>query len=88
MAAYGVSWGVCALVYLCVCVCAQLDAMGFVWRYSDVAWERMYHALQIFKDIHGHTLVPQTFVVPSTNPWPPHTHGSKVSVRENACMSS
>ncbi|EQC37780.1 hypothetical protein SDRG_04806 [Saprolegnia diclina VS20] len=52
----------------------RLDALGFVW--DMVAWrqERVLHALQTFKALHGHLRVPPQFVVPTNDArWPEST---------------
>ncbi|DAZ95411.1 TPA: hypothetical protein N0F65_006301 [Lagenidium giganteum] len=50
----------------------RLDRLGFVWCYADYRWFSLYlPALQRFHALHGHSDVPQLFVIPSNNiAWP------------------
>ncbi|KDO25650.1 hypothetical protein SPRG_08949 [Saprolegnia parasitica CBS 223.65] len=53
----------------------QLQDLGFVWcpRTSQqlvAQWETNMHALTVYKQLHGHVLVPDDFVVPEAAPWP------------------
>ncbi|KAG9404843.1 hypothetical protein AC1031_005054 [Aphanomyces cochlioides] len=55
---------------------AALDALDFPWAGQRLksTWSDKLTALQTFKQIHGHLLVPRTFHVPSNDPaWPANT---------------
>jgi hypothetical protein len=57
---------------------------------SDIRYQNVYRALQIYKDIHGDLLVPQPFVVPSHEQeerWPPELEGLRLGARVNAIRS-
>jgi hypothetical protein len=82
----------------------DLNALGFIWNpepvYSDSIfrsgsrdekWQRVYTALQYYKDRYGDIDVPVYFSVPSSEPWPSEiwgmTTGSTVShIRSNKCF--
>jgi len=57
---------------------------------SDIRYQNVYRALQIYKDIYGDLLVPQPFVVPSHEQeerWPPELEGLRLGARVNAIRS-
>jgi hypothetical protein len=39
----------------------RLDSIGFVWEVQQSFWDKSYAALVKFKEIHGHTDVPQSY---------------------------
>jgi hypothetical protein len=48
-----------------------LDSIGFVWSEYEHRWtEQVQPALLAYREVHGDTRVPQSFVVPSEAPWP------------------
>ncbi|DAZ96210.1 TPA: hypothetical protein N0F65_012572 [Lagenidium giganteum] len=58
----------------------ELDALGFVWDPLDHRWRQViFPALQHYFQLHGHTVVPRSFVVPDASPdWPPRLAGVKL----------
>ncbi|CAK4080710.1 unnamed protein product [Aphanomyces euteiches] len=55
---------------------AALDALDFPWASQRLksSWSDKLTALETFKQIHGHLVVPRTFHVPSNDPeWPGNT---------------
>eukprot|EP01039_Chlorochromonas_danica_P003929 gene3929-4293_t len=64
-----------------------LSELGFQWEESSRAalskkrFEIIYEALKVYKDMYGDVLVPLSFVVPSSPPWPPSTYGVKLGTR-------
>ena len=57
---------------------ALLKDLGFVWDPSAAAFDLLCVGLEAFKAAHGHTRVPQLFVVPSEPPWPQACWGFKL----------
>ncbi|EGZ07088.1 hypothetical protein PHYSODRAFT_307092 [Phytophthora sojae] len=50
---------------------ARLDELGFVWDTYEFEWsERIMPALETFRRLNGHCLVPRKYVVPSHEDWP------------------
>lgn len=64
----------------------QLDAIGFIWKVTDAIWERdILPALRIYKNIHGHLMVPTEFCVPSNcEIWPKRLWGFTLGSRVRA----
>ncbi|KDO25679.1 hypothetical protein SPRG_08978 [Saprolegnia parasitica CBS 223.65] len=57
-------------------VVAALDAIGFVWDLREFNWQWRMRAFKTYRELHGHTNVPQAFSVPSDDSrWPVHTWG-------------
>jgi Helicase associated domain len=55
--------------------------MGFDFkrRINYGVWDTTRQALQVYKDLHGHLLVPQVFVIPTDDPkWPEQIRGLKL----------
>eukprot|EP00466_Bigelowiella_natans_P021317 jgi/Bigna1/145488/aug1.99_g20196 len=66
----------------------ELDNMGFIWETAERRWEMIIEALEIFKERHGHLLVPQDFVVPPLpDVWPEEIWGMKLGHRVNSIRS-
>jgi len=71
----------------------RLSEIGFVWEgtgrtlYSKKRFDTVYSALVTYKNLYGNLLVPQIFVVPSSEPWPQITWGLKLGARVNAIRS-
>ncbi|OQR98442.1 hypothetical protein ACHHYP_08629 [Achlya hypogyna] len=69
---------------------AELEELGFVWCCTDYSWQVKQRALVAFKELHGHVLVPQTFIVPADDSaWPRDTWGLRLGravdkIREGA----
>ncbi|CAE8622276.1 unnamed protein product [Polarella glacialis] len=40
----------------------QLDLLGFVWDPGQHSWERSFQHLKAYKEEHGHTIVPRSYV--------------------------
>jgi hypothetical protein len=57
---------------------ALLHALGFVWDPGAAAFELLCAGLDAFRAAHGHTRVPQRFVVPAQPPWPEACWGLKL----------
>ncbi|RHZ02925.1 hypothetical protein DYB31_004984 [Aphanomyces astaci] len=56
-----------------------LDSTGFVWDAAELHWKSNLAALETFKAIHDHLLVPSEFVVPADDPqWPVEMWGLKL----------
>jgi hypothetical protein len=57
-----------------------LETLGFQWgKYYENSWANKLMALKAYKDIHGHSRVPQSFVVPTDDQrWPIETHNMKL----------
>ena len=60
-----------------------LEANHIVWNPSTMSIKpmvtRLAEMLSIYGLIHGNTIIPQTFIVPSnSHDWPSHFHGAKV----------
>jgi len=53
----------------------QLQGFGKAEAQNDAKFATIVTALKVYKEIHGTTTVPQSFVVPDEAPWPPETHG-------------
>ena len=66
---------------------AVLDSRGFCWDVSQWQWERILNALEVFRSVHGHLLVPRSFVVPSMPPWPRDAWDMKLGHRVNSIRS-
>mmetsp|Transcript_7310 Transcript_7310/g.21207 ORF Transcript_7310/g.21207 Transcript_7310/m.21207 type:complete len:523 (+) Transcript_7310:258-1826(+) len=50
---------------------SELNRIGFVWERLQPEWNLILESLIIYKALHGNTLVPSTFVVPSDDErWP------------------
>ena len=58
----------------------QLDAMGFAFEASENSWLRFQAALEDFTLLHGHALVPKSFVVPDEEPWSENVRGFPLGV--------
>ncbi|OQR98484.1 hypothetical protein ACHHYP_08594 [Achlya hypogyna] len=57
----------------------ELDELGFVWDPRDERWASNLQALAIYKRLHGHVNVPQTYCVQSNDPqWPERYWGTKL----------
>jgi hypothetical protein len=57
----------------------KLNELGFVWCVDDHLWENKWKALETYKRLHGHLLVPQAFNVPDNDMlWPAQTWGMKL----------
>mmetsp|Transcript_9654 Transcript_9654/g.14887 ORF Transcript_9654/g.14887 Transcript_9654/m.14887 type:complete len:984 (-) Transcript_9654:55-3006(-) len=55
---------------------------------SDSRFQKVYLALQVYKNLNGDLLVPQPFVVPeNTSKWPEETWGLRLGARVNAIRS-
>eukprot|EP00471_Norrisiella_sphaerica_P001103 CAMPEP_0184484124 /NCGR_PEP_ID=MMETSP0113_2-20130426/5833_1 /TAXON_ID=91329 /ORGANISM="Norrisiella sphaerica, Strain BC52" /LENGTH=658 /DNA_ID=CAMNT_0026864943 /DNA_START=153 /DNA_END=2129 /DNA_ORIENTATION=+ len=61
-----------------------LNLLGFTWEYSESRWNLLIEAFAIFKEVFGHLMVPQDFVVPPLNLWPETMWGLKLGHRVNA----
>lgn len=63
----------------------QLEAMGFAFQVSEVAWTRFVSALETYKRLHGNLRVPTGFVVPHDNhsAWPVNLHGFRLGETVN-----
>ncbi|DAZ93623.1 TPA: hypothetical protein N0F65_003763 [Lagenidium giganteum] len=60
---------------------AELDELGFAWDFMDAKWKEIVRpALETFVQIHGHTRIPTSFVVPSRPPWPSIASGLRLGV--------
>jgi hypothetical protein len=56
-----------------------LDGIGFVWDEHEHRWrEQVQPALLAYREVHGDTRVPVSFVVPSEAPWPEACWGMKL----------
>ncbi|CAM9836860.1 unnamed protein product, partial [Discosporangium mesarthrocarpum] len=66
----------------------QLNAMGFVWDLSDVAFTKVYEALTLHRSLNGNLLVPSSFVVPSSAPWPEKLWGFPLGNRVQGIRSN
>ncbi|RLO08776.1 hypothetical protein DYB28_009829 [Aphanomyces astaci] len=56
-----------------------LDSTGFVWDAAELHWKSNLAALETFKAMHDHLLVPSEFVVPADDPqWPVEMWGLKL----------
>jgi hypothetical protein len=67
----------------------QLKQIGFdpyVTKLID-AWDVVFSALKTYKEIYGNLIIPTKFVVPSTEPWPRHTHGCPLGIRVSTIRS-
>jgi hypothetical protein len=54
---------------------------------SDFRFQRVYAALEAYRELYGDLLVPQPFVVPSNTEWPKETWGLRLGARVNAIRS-
>lgn len=52
--------------------------------YTKRRFDTVYDALVVYKQLHGDLVVPQSFVVPASEPWPEHTWDLKLGVRVSA----
>jgi len=41
-------------------------------------FEHIFEAMQIYKKIHGHVVIPSSFTVPKNDSWPKNVHGKKL----------
>ncbi|EGZ22477.1 hypothetical protein PHYSODRAFT_384666, partial [Phytophthora sojae] len=58
-----------------------LDAIDFVWNRDDAVWsEVILPALQVYGEVYKTDIVPYRFVVPSEDPWPRKSWGTKLGV--------
>ncbi|KAF0696006.1 Aste57867_13219 [Aphanomyces stellatus] len=58
---------------------AFLDALGFVWEPMDAKWQMDLEAVTIYQHLHGHTIVPKRYVVPSnSSEWPADLWGHRL----------
>jgi hypothetical protein len=39
---------------------AQLEGIGFCWNINDVLWEEMFAAMEKYRALHGHCIVPRS----------------------------
>jgi len=60
-----------------------LNQLGFVWDPGEYAFEQFLEALNVFKQIHGHTRVPQQYICPESDAWPSHLHGYRLGARRH-----
>ncbi|KAF0743502.1 hypothetical protein Ae201684P_020106 [Aphanomyces euteiches] len=59
-----------------------LDAIGFVWDVPKHQWELFMEALNIYKTLHGHVIVPTDFQVPEDDAqWPAHLWAFKLGIK-------
>lgn len=67
----------------------DLDRVGFVWNIMDHKWDHYFvPSLRRFHELHGHTDVPQAFVVPSDDPnWPRELAGWRLGKMINKIRS-
>ncbi|GLD98345.1 hypothetical protein PINS_up007042 [Pythium insidiosum] len=57
----------------------ELDKLGFVWDVEEFRWsERVLPSMKVFYEEHGHSVVPQNFVVPAGDPWPQVAWGMRL----------
>ncbi|GAB9471337.1 hypothetical protein Gpo141_00008554 [Globisporangium polare] len=55
----------------------KLEQLGFVWNTSEAKWrQRILPSLKAFVQVHGHTNIPRSFIVPARQPWPPKAWGT------------
>lgn len=60
---------------------AELNKIGFIWNLSEYRFQKADQALKIYKDLHGHLQVPQSFVVPpGSNDWPEALWGYRLGL--------
>lgn len=68
----------------------RLNKLGFQWeenkrdQYSKKRFDIVYSALVVYKELYSDLYVPQSFVVPTEQPWPEETWGLKLGARVNA----
>lgn len=67
----------------------DLDRVGFVWDIMDHKWDQYFvPSLRRFHELHGHTDVPQAFVVPSDDTdWPRELAGWRLGKMINKVRS-
>jgi hypothetical protein len=58
-----------------------LDAMGFVWDTDAQRWKLLKTALVMYREMYGDINVTQKYVVPSCEPWPEETWGTKLGLQ-------
>lgn len=63
----------------------DLKALDFIWNAREGRWNKYFvPAMQRFEELHGHSKVPQSFVVPSDDPdWPPELAGYRLGQKVN-----
>lgn len=49
---------------------AQLNKLGFIWEKLQPQWNLFMEGMAYYRNIHGHVMVPATFVVPRDDNWP------------------
>lgn len=54
---------------------------------NESRWNRVYLGLKTYKKIYGNLIVPQPFIIPSTEEWPEEVWGLKLGARVNALRS-
>lgn len=71
-----------------------LNSIDFPWEdmnsrlvYSKNKFQLIYEALIVYKSIYNDLYVPQTFIVPSAEPWPESLWDLKLGARINAIRS-
>ncbi|DAZ94378.1 TPA: hypothetical protein N0F65_001112 [Lagenidium giganteum] len=67
--------------------CKELEELGFVWNEHDAKWNDLFMpSLRAFYEIHGHSNVPGTFIVPphyQDTRWPPKCAGYRLGCAVN-----
>ena len=71
-----------------------MNSINFPWEdrnsrlvYSKNKFQLIYEALIVYKSIYNDLYVPQTFIVPSAEPWPESLWDLKLGARINAIRS-
>ena len=52
-----------------------LNEQEFIWDINEKDFEKLLLALKMYEELNGNIIVPQSFRVPFTDPWPVSTHG-------------
>jgi hypothetical protein len=64
---------------------SQLEALGFVWDPAEADWrERIFPALEVYRQLRGDCRVPRSFVVPSDEKWPENSWGLRLGETVNS----
>lgn len=59
---------------------ALLNGVNFEWEPSGQYIEKIFSALEVYRQQHGYAPVPKTFIVPSTDPYPRNAWGLKLGL--------
>lgn len=59
----------------------ELDKLGFIWRPNELALQKTFEALSLFKEVYGHMDIAKDYVIPKDTTFPKHLWGFKLGFR-------